>query len=108
MHGSSCKSQADVCVLVRCVVEGVVEMEPSSRQAESHGNWFLAKGQIFECRKRPLVMGVVNVTADSFYDGGRYLDRHRAVAHALQLVEQGADILDIGGESRMSAPCSTS
>jgi len=41
----------------------------------------------------------VNVTADSFYDGGRYLDRHRAVAHALQLVEQGADILDIGGES---------
>lgn len=44
-------------------------------------------------------MGVVNVTPDSFSDGGQFLDAGRAVAHALQLVEQGADILDIGGES---------
>ncbi len=48
---------------------------------------------------RPLVMGVVNVTPDSFSDGGLFADRNRAVEHALQLVEQGADILDIGGES---------
>ncbi len=44
-------------------------------------------------------MGVVNVTADSFYDGGRYLIPERAIAHAMKLVEQGADLIDIGGES---------
>lgn len=44
-------------------------------------------------------MGVVNVTPDSFSDGGRYLDPEAAVAHAVSLVEDGADLLDIGGES---------
>lgn len=48
---------------------------------------------------RTLVMGVVNVTPDSFSDGGRYLEPAAAVAHALSLLEDGADILDIGGES---------
>jgi len=48
---------------------------------------------------RPLVMGVVNVTPDSFSDGGRFFDRTAAVSHALRLVEDGADIIDIGGES---------
>ncbi len=46
-----------------------------------------------------LVMGVVNVTPDSFSDGGKFLDAGAAVAHALNLVAQGAEILDIGGES---------
>jgi dihydropteroate synthase len=46
-----------------------------------------------------LVMGIVNVTPDSFSDGGQFLDPHAAAAHALQLVEQGAEILDVGGES---------
>lgn len=45
------------------------------------------------------VMGVVNVTPDSFSDGGRYLDHTAALAHARALIAQGADILDIGGES---------
>ena len=45
------------------------------------------------------LMGIVNVTPDSFSDGGSYLDAGRAVAHALQLVAEGATILDIGGES---------
>jgi dihydropteroate synthase len=49
--------------------------------------------------RQPLVMGIVNVTPDSFSDGGRFLDSARAVDHALDLVRQGADILDIGGES---------
>ena len=49
--------------------------------------------------KGPLLMGVVNVTPDSFSDGGEYLDKNKAIDHALQLVEEGADILDIGGES---------
>ncbi len=48
---------------------------------------------------RGLIMGIVNVTPDSFSDGGRYLDTGRAVEHALALVAEGADILDIGGES---------
>ncbi len=48
---------------------------------------------------RPLVMGVVNVTPDSFSDGGEFLDPEMAIAHAKKLVKEGADILDIGGES---------
>jgi dihydropteroate synthase len=48
---------------------------------------------------RPRVMGIVNVTPDSFSDGGRWLDPQAAVAHGLQLEAEGADILDIGGES---------
>jgi dihydropteroate synthase len=48
---------------------------------------------------RPLVMGIVNVTPDSFSDGGRYAQADAARAHCDQLVAQGADILDIGGES---------
>jgi dihydropteroate synthase len=48
---------------------------------------------------RTLIMGVVNVTPDSFSDGGVYVGAKQAVAHARRLVEEGADILDIGGES---------
>lgn len=48
---------------------------------------------------KPRVMGIVNVTPDSFSDGGKFNTTDKAVAHALELVEQGADILDIGGES---------
>jgi len=48
---------------------------------------------------RPGVMGVVNVTPDSFSDGGRWLDPGAAVAHGLELVAAGADLLDVGGES---------
>ena len=44
-------------------------------------------------------MGVVNVTPDSFSDGGRFLDPQRAIAHGRELVAAGADILDVGGES---------
>lgn len=49
--------------------------------------------------ERPLIMGIVNVTPDSFSDGGQFFDPRQAVNHALKLVEQGADILDVGGES---------
>ena len=48
---------------------------------------------------RPLVMGIVNVTPDSFSDGGLHLQRDAALAYARQLIDEGADILDIGGES---------
>jgi dihydropteroate synthase len=48
---------------------------------------------------RPRVMGIVNVTADSFSDGGRYLDPGRAIEHGLRLAADGADLVDVGGES---------
>jgi dihydropteroate synthase len=59
----------------------------------------------FSCGKyqleltRPHVMGIVNVTPDSFSDGGKFQSTSQAIAHAMQLVEEGADILDLGGES---------
>jgi dihydropteroate synthase len=59
-------------------------------------NLKLADGRII---KFPAVMGVLNVTPDSFSDGGRYLDPDRAVEHALQMEAAGADIIDVGGES---------
>jgi dihydropteroate synthase len=49
--------------------------------------------------KRTLVMGIVNITPDSFSDGGQFLDKEKALAHALRLLEEGADIIDVGGES---------
>jgi dihydropteroate synthase len=52
-----------------------------------------------ELGKRTLIMGVVNVTPDSFSDGGAFLDRDKAIEHAEQLLEDGADIIDVGGES---------
>jgi dihydropteroate synthase len=52
-----------------------------------------------ELGKRTLIMGIVNVTPDSFSDGGVYLDLEKAIAHALQLLDEGADIIDVGGES---------
>jgi dihydropteroate synthase len=60
---------------------------------------------IFQCGRfslslaRPLVMGILNTTPDSFSDGGRHDDPDRAVEHATRLIDEGADILDIGGES---------
>lgn len=58
-----------------------------------------ARGQTIAFDDRPLLMGIVNVTPDSFFDGGRYFDPQAAVAHAVRLVEEGADLLDIGAES---------
>jgi len=58
-----------------------------------------AKDRTIEVNDRPLVMGVVNVTPDSFFDGGRYATPEAAIRHALRLAEEGADLLDIGAES---------
>jgi dihydropteroate synthase len=56
-------------------------------------------GRMLPTSTRCLVMGIVNVTPDSFADGGRYLDPTAAVAHGLALAAEGADLLDVGGES---------
>jgi dihydropteroate synthase len=55
--------------------------------------------RVLPTSRRCLVMGVVNVTPDSFSDGGRYLDPEAAATHGLALVDEGADLLDVGGES---------
>ena len=61
--------------------------------------YWRTKNREFDLGRRPLVMGIVNVTLDSFSDGGKCLDPREAVEHALRLEAEGADILDIGGES---------
>ena len=53
--------------------------------------------------RRPRVMGILNITPDSFSDGGRYAEPDRAVAHALRMLEEGADLLDLGAESTRPA-----
>ena len=70
-------------------------MEAISRKTMT---WQL-RTHALELGRRTLVMGIVNITPDSFSDGGIYLDPEAAVAHALQLLEEGADILDLGAES---------
>jgi dihydropteroate synthase len=60
--------------------------------------WRLRNREL-ELGPRTLVMGILNVTPDSFSDGGRFLSRDHAVGHALQMLDEGADIIDIGGES---------
>src|SRR5215470_13837949 len=57
------------------------------------------RGKSLNLGERTLLVGVLNVTPDSFSDGGKYLDPDRAFARAVELEEQGADIIDIGAES---------
>jgi dihydropteroate synthase len=65
---------------------------------ENHVTWKLPDRNI-DCSERTLVMGILNVTPDSFSDGGRHFDQKVALAAGLQMVADGADILDVGGES---------
>ena len=70
-----------------------ISMHPGTGQAP--GEWLdrlLATG-------RPVVMGVLNLTPDSFSDGGKFVDPQRAIAHARQMIADGADIIDVGAES---------
>ncbi len=60
---------------------------------------FEVKGRKWTLGRRTLIMGILNVTPDSFYDGGQYLKKREAVKKALQMAEDGADIIDVGGES---------
>ena len=60
---------------------------------------FSGNGFSFPLGEKTYIMGIVNVTPDSFSDGGQYLDPERAVAHALRLQQEGADLIDIGAQS---------
>ena len=79
-------------------------MDPNSAPSASGfpgrraDRWKVASTALM-ARKIPLIMGIVNVTPDSFSDGGQFLDPAAAVDHGLRLVDQGADILDVGGGS---------
>ena len=61
-------------------------------------NWKLARRSL-AYGERTLVMGVLNVTPDSFSDGGQFFSADKAIAHAEQMIDEGADIIDVGGES---------
>lgn len=66
--------------------------------ARTVGEWKL-RSRTLEVGRRTLVMGVVNITPDSFSDGGNFLDRDAAIRRGVELLEQGADVLDLGAES---------
>src|SRR3954451_18275129 len=66
-------------------------------------NWQLSD-RTLQPGRPPLVMGIVNVTPDSFSDGGRFADPDAAVAHGLELAWQGAELLDVGGECTRPGP----
>lgn len=65
-------------------------------------------GRALDFNDGPFIMGILNVTPDSFSDGGKYLNREKALEHALKMVDDGADILDIGGESTRPGAVSVS
>ena len=71
--------------------------EPAGVPAPPMSAWTV-RGRVVSL-DRPLLLGILNVTPDSFSDGGQWLDHGRAVAHAEQMVAEGADIIDVGGES---------
>ena len=66
----------------------------------SQEHWILStRSGSIDAARRTALMGIVNVTPDSFSDGGRYLDPEQAIAHGIRLAQEGADIIDVGGES---------
>jgi dihydropteroate synthase len=62
-------------------------------------NWHIAGGHRLPIGQRTLVMGILNVTPDSFSDGGEFFSLDKAIAHAGKMIAEGADIIDVGGES---------
>ncbi|MDE3162155.1 MAG: dihydropteroate synthase, partial [Acidobacteriota bacterium] len=69
-----------------------------SNPVRTPASWRL-RSRTLELGRRTLVMGIVNVTPDSFSDGGRFFAPELAIEHALRLLDEGADILDLGAES---------
>ncbi|WP_338521951.1 dihydropteroate synthase [Candidatus Legionella polyplacis] len=68
--------------------------------AEEFENWRISYGKRnYNSLVYPLIMGILNVTSDSFFDGGKFLDIQSAVEHAFYMISKGVDIIDIGGES---------
>jgi len=74
-------------------------MDSDNHISHERATSWTIRTRVLRIDKRPLLMGIVNVTPDSFSDGGNFFDVTRAVEHGRTLVQQGADLLDIGGES---------
>jgi len=74
-----------------------LKVQPSKMSRKRY-TW-LCRGHRLNLGRRTYIMGILNVTPDSFSDGGRFFDKGRAVARGLQMVKEGADIIDVGGES---------
>jgi len=112
-HGAGLWRQREGIFLhlpARRTVEALREVKPPSlpiTELADFLDWFLSppplrwklRSRELDLSTRTLIMGVVNVTPDSFSDGGQFLDPERAVEHGCHLAEAGADLLDIGGES---------
>jgi dihydropteroate synthase len=82
----------ELLVLVRCAAAAVAARIQDSFEVK-------ARGRTLRLGKRPWIMAVLNVTPDSFSDGGRFAAPHGAIERAFELAEQGADVVDVGGES---------
>ena len=77
---------------------GPTHRDPIATQRLPHGGrWRVRDREI--ALDRPIVVGILNVTPDSFSDGGKFVDTRQAVEHAAQMVAEGADVIDVGGES---------
>ncbi|MCY4132885.1 MAG: dihydropteroate synthase [Nitrospira sp.] len=74
-------------------------LESGLSMDETHSAYLQACHVRIPCSRRVLVMGILNVTPDSFSDGGRFLDPQRALAHVERMVSEGADLVDVGAES---------
>ncbi len=88
----------------------MVEEAPSHAISSSKGEiYWKGRERSWGLGSRTLIMGILNVTPDSFYDGGRYVERDRAIEKAMEMDAEGVDIIDIGGESTRpgSKPVST-
>jgi dihydropteroate synthase len=72
---------------------------PTSRHSRSRASRWQLRTRTLHLPARPALMGIVNVTPDSFSDGGRYFDTEAAVEHGRQLIVEGAHVIDVGGES---------
>jgi dihydropteroate synthase len=86
------------CISARCFLWRVLIIQRLESGMRPIFEWNLGTRHL-QLGKRTLIMGVLNVTPDSFSDGGLHLGPERAVEHALQLLKDGADIIDVGGES---------
>jgi len=75
------------------------ELEQVLLDSESDARMFSCRNHTFNLSLSKLVMGILNITPDSFSDGNKYLEPEQAVERAIEMVEEGADIIDIGGES---------
>jgi len=82
------------------VLQPLVVALEQAQQLQEHEVAHLVLGErMFDCRQRPYVMGILNVTPDSFSDGGLYLQPEQALKHAETMLAAGADIIDVGGQS---------